>query len=535
MEKLLLGLMTAAKKLRHYFESHHIIVCDQLSTQDGASKTRTDRTSSKWSIYLSGFDIEFKPKTAIKSQVLADFVAEFSPGLEPTTCDEVVMISDNKPWILYLYSIRCEFKATNNEAEYEALIAGLDIALRLGAKQLHHDQLPEDKMEARRQGPKLQDIQFLKTNFIEDPRQDFSYDASQVRYKSIKFSKKCTTENVGIMQGAEVLLNESHDKVYYWPTLREDAITSMALHAMGDGYRGKITSSPRTKVYLLVSHRLLLEVDRSCCFLTGSDKEVISFIQKNIIYRFGVPAEIMCDNGSQFISDKTRTFCEKRGIKLITSTPRYPQSNGLAESSNKVIINSIRKRLKGAKGKWVEELPSVLWANLLPIEAQLPIARSRMYDQNAINLSYDLDAFEELREKALRTMAAQKGIVEKTLQIKDLRQQKVWKSHEVETPITSKVLRKTAQRYCESSRSNLTVQRDRSRLRDYRATKFLSIACPIASTNVKRGGDRATSTLRGASDRRGADMEGSLPKKAYYGSSVARAKRKAAPRGKSGS
>ncbi|KAJ9543856.1 hypothetical protein OSB04_023563 [Centaurea solstitialis] len=130
----------------------------------------------------------------------------------------------------------------------------------------------------------------------------------------------------------------------------------------------------------------------------------------------------------------TRTFCEKRGIKLITSTPRYPQSNGLAESSNKVIINSIRKRLKGAKGKWVEELPSVLWANrttprasteqtpyslvygcevVVPIEAQLPTARSRTYDQNAINLSYDLDALEELREKALRTMAAQKGIVER--------------------------------------------------------------------------------------------------------------------------
>ncbi|KAJ9561199.1 hypothetical protein OSB04_006359 [Centaurea solstitialis] len=50
---------------------------------------------------------------------------------------------------------------------------------------------------------------------------------------------------------------------------------------------------------------------------------------------------------------------------------------------------------------------------VLPIEAQLPIARSRTYDQNAINLSYDLDALEELREKALQTMAAQKGIVER--------------------------------------------------------------------------------------------------------------------------
>ncbi|KAJ9566095.1 hypothetical protein OSB04_002061 [Centaurea solstitialis] len=161
MEKLLLGLMTAAKKLRHYFESHHIIVVTNYPLKTVLRKPELTGRLAKWSIYLSGFDIEFKPKTAIKSQVLADFVAEFSPGLEPTMCDEVVMISDNKPWILYVdgssnvrgcglgivlkssqggniaYSVRCEFKATNNEAEYEALIAGLDIALRLGAKQLH--------------------------------------------------------------------------------------------------------------------------------------------------------------------------------------------------------------------------------------------------------------------------------------------------------------------------------------------------------------------------------------------------------------
>ncbi|KAJ9552577.1 LOW QUALITY PROTEIN: hypothetical protein OSB04_016622 [Centaurea solstitialis] len=100
-------------------------------------------------------------------------------------------------------------------------------------------------------------------------------------------------------------------------------------------------------------------------------------------------------------------------------------------TSNKVTINSIRKRLKGAKGKWVEELPSANRTTprastgqtpyslvygceaVLPIEARIPIARNRTYDQNAINLSYDLDALEGLREKALQTMAAQKGIVER--------------------------------------------------------------------------------------------------------------------------
>ena len=44
------------------------------------------------------------------------------------------------------------------------------------------------------------------------------------------------------------------------------------------------------------------------------------------------------------------------------SIPRYPQSNGQAEATNKTLITVLKKRLEQAKGKWVEELPGVLWA-----------------------------------------------------------------------------------------------------------------------------------------------------------------------------
>ncbi|KAJ9544420.1 hypothetical protein OSB04_024127 [Centaurea solstitialis] len=555
-------LMTAAKKLRHYFESHHIIVVTNYPLKTVLRKPELTGHLAKWSIYLSGFDIEFKPKTAIKSQALADFVAEFSPGLEPTTCDEVnnVMISDNKPWLLYVdgssnggnmvYSIRCEFKATNNEAEYEALIAGLDIVLRLGAKQLHVrsdsllvvnqingdfqakdskmmnylkavkdriarfeyfliEQIPRDlNMQADAlanlgsafHDPSMENIPILHltTPTIEAKEEvqmneevyNWSIDIwnylKHDRLPEDKMEARKTRSTTGLLlrcvtnkMQIDRILQEMHDgecgnraggrslanrisrQGYYWPTLREDAIRyvrhcdacqrhsgmthrpSEPLHSVlipwplmrwGMDIVGKLPPAPGQKVYLLVLTDYFSKWIEAGAFSQVRDKEVISFIQNNIIHRFGVPSEIICDNGSQFISDKTRTFCEKRGIKLVTSTPRYPQSNGLAESSNKVIINSIRKRLKGAKGKWVEELPSVLWANrttprastgqtpyslvygceaVLPIEAQIPVARNRTFDQNAINLSYDLDDLEELRENALRKMAAQKGLVER--------------------------------------------------------------------------------------------------------------------------
>ena len=49
-------------------------------------------------------------------------------------------------------------------------------------------------------------------------------------------------------------------------------------------------------------------------------------------------------------------------IKNLYSTPRYPQRNGQAESSNKTLLTALKKRLHLAKGKWVDELPGVLWA-----------------------------------------------------------------------------------------------------------------------------------------------------------------------------
>ena len=70
---------------------------------------------------------------------------------------------------------------------------------------------------------------------------------------------------------------------------------------------------------------------------------------------------LISDNGIQFDSKTFRKYCSDLGIKNKYSTPAYPQKNGQAEAVNKVIVNRLKKRLDDAKGKWVEELPHVLW------------------------------------------------------------------------------------------------------------------------------------------------------------------------------
>ena len=78
MEKLILELVTAARKLRPYFQAHTIEVPTEYSMKQVLHKLETLGRLMKWAIELSEFDIRYKPKTAIKGQVLADFIMEFT-------------------------------------------------------------------------------------------------------------------------------------------------------------------------------------------------------------------------------------------------------------------------------------------------------------------------------------------------------------------------------------------------------------------------------------------------------------------------
>ena len=114
---------------------------------------------------------------------------------------------------------------------------------------------------------------------------------------------------------------------------------------------------------------------------------------------------------------------------MITSTPIHPQANGQAESSNKIIINNLKKKLGSKKGKWAEELPYVLWADrttpknatsqtpfslvfgteaVIPTEMVVPTARTSIRDPQANNesLIQDLDTVDELRDLARVRMAS---------------------------------------------------------------------------------------------------------------------------------
>ncbi|KAI5330336.1 hypothetical protein L3X38_029734 [Prunus dulcis] len=95
---------------------------------------------------------------------------------------------------------------------------------------------------------------------------------------------------------------------------------------------------------------------------TTTSQEIITFIEEQIIQRFGIPESITTDRGSSFISRDMLDMAETFKFKLLQSTPYYAQANGQAESSNKVIINIIRKMLEKNPKQWHEKLSETLWA-----------------------------------------------------------------------------------------------------------------------------------------------------------------------------
>ena len=120
---------------------------------------------------------------------------------------------------------------------------------------------------------------------------------------------------------------------------------------------GPLPTASTQKKLLLVATDYFSKWIEVEAFSSIKDREVTQFIWKNIICQFSIPRSIMFDNGGQFDNRVYQNFCQELKIKNLYSTPRYPQSNGLAEASNKTLLITLKKRLDSAKGKWVDELP----------------------------------------------------------------------------------------------------------------------------------------------------------------------------------
>ena len=78
MEKLAFALVTAAQKLKPYFQAHTIIVLTDQPLKRVMSSPEAARSMALWPIELSEFDVQYRPRIAVKGKIVADFIAEYT-------------------------------------------------------------------------------------------------------------------------------------------------------------------------------------------------------------------------------------------------------------------------------------------------------------------------------------------------------------------------------------------------------------------------------------------------------------------------
>ena len=144
----------ASRKLRHYFQECSITVASEVPLNDIINNRDATGRIDKWAIELLPFDITYKPRRAIKSQVLADFVAEWTEAELPKEYGAysnwimhfdgskmpdslgagIVLTSPTGDTVQYVLQIL--YTDSNNAAEYEALLHGLRMAVSIGIQRL---------------------------------------------------------------------------------------------------------------------------------------------------------------------------------------------------------------------------------------------------------------------------------------------------------------------------------------------------------------------------------------------------------------
>ena len=127
---------------------------------------------------------------------------------------------------------------------------------------------------------------------------------------------------------------------------------------------GKITpsSGAAKHVWILVVTDYFTKWVEAKSYAELTSREVSKFVEENIVTRFGVPEMIITDNGTIFTSDRLKEYTRRLNIRLEQSTPYYPQANGQAEASNKVLIDILEKMVKERPCMWHLKLNEALWA-----------------------------------------------------------------------------------------------------------------------------------------------------------------------------
>nr|GFA14441.1 reverse transcriptase domain-containing protein [Tanacetum cinerariifolium] len=350
-----------------------------------------------------------------RQKILADFIIE-----KPDTdvAPPRIKVKLHEPWILFTdgsscvdrsgagliltnpegmeftYALRFEFTATNNEAEYEALIAGLCIATRMGARNLEANvdsRLVANHVLGKYVAKEDNMVQYLdKTKSLIQGFDRFTI--KQVprseNKKADALSKIASTSFAHLSKQVlvEILKNKSISEMEISTVIEEQNPTQTTYYERFTRVHGICTQDHGGLKFLIVA---------------------IDYFTK------WIEAKAVAT-----ITD----WCAKLNITQHFASVKHPQTNGLVERANRSLGEGIKARLDKHKGRWVEELSHVLWAHrttikvstrdtpfslvygtevVIPAEIGMPTIRTAEVNvaTNDDERRIDLDLLEERRKR----------------------------------------------------------------------------------------------------------------------------------------
>ncbi|GKV51633.1 hypothetical protein SLEP1_g58269 [Rubroshorea leprosula] len=312
------------------------------------------------------------------------------------------------------HALRFKFQTTNNAAEYEALIYGLKLASELkvqsiqifsdsqlvvcqvnGSCEVRDPQLGRYTYVVNRLKSRFASFQIDKIPRADNQRADeLSKLASSQETNPHRVAHFTLLDNQLYKRAAsmpllrcltpyeaEYAVREVHEGVcgmhidgktlaqkllrhgYYWPTMVEDTqnyvkkcptcqFNADDIHMPGKG----------GCTFLVVAVDYFTKWIEDKPLSTTTERKIEEFLFNSILCRFGIPKQIIADNGPQFRAATLRSFCNDYGIELALTSVYTPQSNGQAESANKIVLRGLKTRVLAAHSNWVDELNKVLWS-----------------------------------------------------------------------------------------------------------------------------------------------------------------------------